>query len=407
MVTWQELQAYEAEIIEIYKQLHRIPELGLNEIKTSALIAEKLAQWGIDAETGVARTGIVATIYGAKPGINVALRADMDALPITEATALPYASETAGRMHACGHDAHVAMLLGAAKFFSQHRELLNGNLRLIFQPAEEDNDPTVLPLGDMYGGAYYMIREGCLKDVDCCLAIHVDPSLPVGSLKVFSREAMASTDLFRILIQGKGGHGGAPHLAVDVIPALEGILSAIQTIIPREISPFETAVLSVGTVNTVSSVWNAIPGRVEISGTYRTYNNEVREHITRRLEQLAEHIPAAHRCTGRFEREVGYPATVNNSTVAKLAAVSAAQLLGTENVNAAPVPQTGGEDVGLYFKEVPGAFMFLGCSDPGWTEFADLHDPHFKISLDTLLWGTAVHINNVITMQAQMNIDLC
>ena len=399
MVELNELKEIEKEMIELYKTLHQMPELGLNEVRTSALIAEKLREWGIETVTGVARTGVIGTIRSKKPGKTVALRADMDALPLIEATGLPYASKIPGKMHACGHDAHVSMLLGTARYFSLHPEKLKGNLRLIFQPAEEDNDPTVLPLGEMCGGAYYIIREGYLEDVDYCFALHVDPSLPVGTIKVFKKEAMAATDLFRIRIAGKGGHGGAPYKAVDVIPPLAGLLSAVNTVIPREINPFEAAVLSVGTVNTISSAWNATPGEVEITGTFRTYSDEVREYISSRLEQLAKAIPEAHRCTGYYEREVGYTPTVNDGAVAKVVAETAALQLGPGHVITDPEPQTGGEDVGLYFKEVPGAIAFLGCTEAGRKEFADLHNPSFRISLDTLIYGMAMHINCTEALQ--------
>lgn len=408
MIPMNEFKEMEDELISLYKQFHQIPELGLNEVKTSALIAKTLRSWNIETITGVARTGVIGTIYGVgmgdrsinSEGKTVALRADMDALPLTESTGLAYSSQSPGRMHACGHDAHVTMVLGAARYFSLHPEKLRGSLRLIFQPAEEDNDPTVPPLGDRCGGAYYIIREGYLSGVDYCLGIHVDPSMPVGSVKIFQKEAMAATDLFRITLEGKGGHGGAPHKAVDVIPPLAEFLSAVQTIIPREISPFDPAVISVGTVNTVSSVWNAIPGQVKLSGTFRTYSEAARERIDLRIRELAEGIAAAHHCRARYEKETGYPPTVNDKAVAAVISEAAGKLLGTEQVDVNPEPLTGGEDVGLYFKEAPGAFVFLGCTDPDCTDYVDLHNPEFKISLDTLIYGAALHVNNVLALQA-------
>lgn len=401
MIPISELNELEDEVINLYKELHRIPELGLNEVKTAALIANKLKEWNIETITGVARTGVIGTVYGVHAGKTIALRADMDALPITESTGLPYSSEHPGKMHACGHDAHVAMLLGAAKYFSQHPEKLCGNLRLIFQPSEEDIDPSAAPLGDVCGGAYYIIQEGYLKNVDYCMGIHVDPSMPTGNLKIFRKEAMAATDLFRITIKGKGGHGGAPHHAIDVIPPLAELLSAIQTIVPREISPFDPVVITVGTVNTVSSVWNATPGEVILSGTFRTYSDIARETVSFRLGEIAERIAAAHRCQAVYEREVGYPPTVNDETVALIISSAAKELLGAEHVNDTPEPLTGGEDVGLYFREVPGAFLFLGCTEPESTTYADLHNPSFKVSPAALIYGTALHINTVLALQSE------
>ncbi len=401
MVTLKDVSQIEKEIQEMYQHLHKIPELGFNEKETSRYIQSKLLEWGIETVSGVARTGVIGNIHGKNPGKKVALRADMDALPITEETGLPYSSTIPGKMHACGHDAHVSMLLGVARYFSQHPEKLQGSVRFIFQPAEEDKDPDVPALGEESGGAYYIIQEGYLKDVDYCLAIHVDPSLPVGQMKVFEKEAMATTDLFRVIIKGKGGHGGAPHKARDIIPPLTEILSALNTVIPREVNPFSPAVLSIGTVHTPSSVWNAIPGKAEISGTVRTYSEEVRNHINHRIQEIAGTIAKAHGSTARYEREKGYPCTVNDSRVAAMVVEAGEAFLGKGNVIADPEPLTGGEDVGRYFEQVPGAMMFLGCRDPESSTYSDLHSPDFKVDLKTLAHGTCIHINNVMKLQEE------
>lgn len=231
------------------------------------------------------------------------------------------------------------------------------------------------------------------------MGIHLDPCLPIGTLKVFDKEAMAATDQYTIVLEGKGGHGGAPHQAVDVIPALAVLLGSINTIIPREISAFEPAVLSVRTVNTISSAWNATPGRVEITGTFRTYDNQVREQINRRLGELAASIAKAHRCSAQYVRERGYDPTVNDPRVAGCVA-AARQYLGEDHVLTHPTPLTGGEDVGFYFQKVPGAFMFLGCAQPGEENHVDLHSPYFRVCLEGLIYGTLVHLNNLEAIQS-------
>lgn len=398
MIEKNKIDPFEKEMIDDYCTLHQSPELGLAEYKTSAFIEQKLQKWGIPYVSGVARTGVIGTITGKKPGKTVALRADMDALPITESTGLPYASQTPGKMHACGHDAHVAMLLGAAQYFSLHQDELCGTVKLIFQPAEEDNDPTAVPLGEVPGGAYYIIQDGHLRDVDYCLAIHMDPSLPVGSVKIHKKEAMAATDLFRVSLIGKGGHGGAPHQAVDVIPPLAELLSALNTVIPREISPFSPAVLTIGTVNTVASVWNATPGQVDISGTFRTYDEKTRAHIARRIDELSAAIATAHHCKAVYEREIGYSPTVNDERISRFLAKNMESFLGEGHVISNPEPLAGGEDVGFYLKQVPGAMMFMGCSDPGKTGYADLHNPSFTVDLRALAYGTLIHVNNVLAL---------
>lgn len=380
-----------------YMDLHRNPELGLMEYHTSEYISQRLSSFGLEVIRGVARTGVIGVLKGEKPGKTLVLRADMDALPIQEESGLAYASEIDGVMHACGHDAHVAMLLGTAKYMSENRQSIKGTIKFLFQPAEEDFAPETVPLGDYPGGAYYVVREGHLDNADVCLAIHVNPMIKTGQILVHSREAMASTDLFRIELIGVGGHGSAPENAIDPIPALGEILVALNMLPAREFSPFSPVVLSVGTVNTISSAWNAIPERIEISGTFRTYDEEIRNKINSRIKETAEKIAEAHKCSAVYTRENGYFPTVNHPEVVNRIVEQAKEYLGKNNVITDAKPFAGGEDVGIYFSHVPGAMIFLGCSKSEEANPVDLHNPKFILDLDALGYGVMVHLNNIIT----------
>ena len=256
MVSIDDVRACGEEAETCFKYLHRHPETGFEERETSKFIAQRLESYGfVKIKTGVGRTGVVADLLVEGAEKTLMLRADIDALPLQEVTGLDYASEIQGKMHACGHDAHTSMLLGAAKYLISHRGALRGNVRFVFQPAEE---------GPMPGGAELMIKDGVLEGVNACLAAHVSPLYPVGAIMVQAKESMASTDKFTVTIQGRGGHGAMPHAAIDPTPALAELLSALNLLPARELDPLDACVVTVGTVNTVSSAWNVIPGVIEL-----------------------------------------------------------------------------------------------------------------------------------------------
>lgn len=383
------------DVEKYYMDIHRNPELGLLEYNTSEYISERLESYGLEVVRGVARTGVIGILNGENPGKTLVLRADMDALPIQEESGLAYASKNDGIMHACGHDAHVAMLLGAAKFMAENRRSINGTIKFLFQPAEEDFAPGTVPLGDYPGGAYYVVKEGHLDNADVCIAIHVTPIIKTGQMLIHTREAMASTDLFKIELTGVGGHGSAPENAIDPIPSLGEILVALNMMTAREFGPFTPVVLSVGTVNTLSSVWNAIPEKIEITGTFRTYDEEVRNKINSRIEEMAKKIAEAHKCSSNYTREKGYFPTVNNPRIVNQIVEQAKIYLGDNNVITDIKPFAGGEDVGIYFSHVPGAMIFLGCAKPEDTNPVDLHNPKFTVDLNALSYGVMVHVNNI------------
>lgn len=393
MIGMQDIQAYLPELEENYQHLHQCPELGFGETETSAYILKKLAEYGIKGKQA-ARTGIIADIPGSAPGKTVAIRADMDALPIEELSGVSYASRNEGKMHACGHDSHVTMLLGAAHYLKEHPELFRGTVRLIFQPAEEGFDMNVLREvckegGDMRGGAASMIAFGALEGVDACFALHINSSMPVGTLGVPEELFSASSDIFELTIQGRGGHGSAPEDAVDPTGALAAVIAAYNALPSREVGALDSCSLSIGAIR-CGEVWNAIPDSAYVTGGLRAFSNEMRDHIFQRLREIAEGICAAHRCTAQFCRHEGYAPGICDREMAQVMSRVGREVLGGENVTMLPKPMMGSEDVGYYFQKVPGVIGWLG----GMPEAGPVpqHNPHFKIDLNALPYGMLVHI---------------
>lgn len=388
MITLNDIKIISEDAKSYYKILHSYPELGFEEYKTSDFIVSKLEEFNLEIIKNVAKTGVIGVIRGGKVNKTLMLRADIDGLSLTEESGLEYASKNEGRMHACGHDAHVAMLLGAAKYLSENRHLVKGNVKFVFQPAEEGPSP---------GGASVMIKEGVLNDVSACLAIHVSPLYKTGEVMVQKKEAMASTDFFKVEIIGKGGHGSAPHSAIDPIPALTEIMAAFNLLPSREIDPFDPCVVTIGTVNTISSSWNTIPEKIEITGTFRSFSVEVRETINKRLKEISEKISLAHRCIAVYTRKKGYMPTINDEKLAKFIFSIAKSYIPEKKVFFTTKPFTAGEDLGAYFQKVPGVLIWIGCADPNEESPVFLHNPNFKVFLETLAVGVQVHINNVLS----------
>ncbi|MBA3822908.1 MAG: amidohydrolase, partial [Ktedonobacterales bacterium] len=282
------------------RHIHQHPELGFKERETAAYVAERLAKLGIEHQTGVAQTGVVGLIHGAHPGRCVLLRADMDALPLTEETGAAYASQTPGVHHACGHDGHTAMLLAAAEILQQHRDQLHGTVKLVFQPAEEGP-----------GGALPMIEAGVMENphVDACFGLHLSNDNPLGTLVVQGGALQASADTFEITINGMGGHGAAPHQTVDAIAVGAAIIGELQRIVSREIDPLDPAVITVGAFH-AGSAHNIIPPRAELRGTIRTLDADVQDLIHRRIREVAEGVAAAARAKAEVHIARLYPVTV-------------------------------------------------------------------------------------------------
>jgi amidohydrolase len=371
-----DVEALRADTVELRRRVHRRPELAFQEVETARLVTETLERAGLEVSTGVARTGVVGLLRGSAPGRTLALRADMDALPLEEETGAAYSSEIAGRMHACGHDAHVAMAVSTARVLAGRRERLKGAVKFIFQPAEEGP-----------GGAELMVREGVLKqpDVDGVMGLHVWNDLEVGLLGIGPGPILASTDDFRLLVKGVGGHGAYPHEAVDPVLAAAHIVVALQAIVSRNLSPVEPGVVSVGTIRAGTAL-NVIPRTAELGGTLRAFSAEARELLGRRLLEVAQGVAAAHGAEVELQLERGYPAAVNHTQMTELCAEVATGLLGGDGV-VTPERSMGGEDMSYFLQEVPGCFVCLGSMNKAKGLDAPHHSPRFDIDEDALPLG--------------------
>ncbi len=343
------------DVVKWRRDFHTHPELSNREERTSRVVAERLREIGVDGiKTGIAHHGVVALIKGNHPGPVVALRADMDALPITEQTGLPYASKNQGVMHACGHDAHTAILLGTAKVLTQMRDEIHGTVKLIFQPCEEGAPP-----GEK-GGASLMTEEGALKDPDASaiFGLHVSPNVQVGYLEYCIGGALAAVDQFKIEVMGKGGHAAMPWDGVDPVVASSHIVIALQTILSRIVDTRETAVVTVGIING-GTRWNIIPDVVTLEGTVRTHDEKVRKLIRGKFERIVKNTAAAHGAEAKIEYNSYGSVTWNDPELTRRMLPTLGRAAGEDNVLEG-LPVMGGEDFAYYAKQIPGLFFFLG-----------------------------------------------
>lgn len=359
------------------REFHSHPELGFAEQRTARRVAETLAELGLEVQTGVGKTGVVGFLGEGRPVIGI--RADMDALPIHEENDVPYASQTPGVMHACGHDGHTAMLLGVAELLSQMPDRPPGQVRFLFQPSEERADE------ENKSGGLRMVEEGALDGVDVVIALHVASDQPAGKIQIAGGYATAAEDSFLITLTGTGGHGAYPHQGIDPTFILAQVLNAIHGIRARRINPTKAAALSIGSIH-AGSVTNVIPSKVEISGTIRTYDEETR---ARMKEELARALAVARALGGDFKLELrqGYPATYNDPAVAGLIRQTATELLGEESL-LPPEPGMGAEDFSYMAQKAPGAMFNLGAKYDERNR--PHHTPIFDINEDALPVGTAM-----------------
>ncbi|GAB6102551.1 amidohydrolase [Thermococcus atlanticus] len=368
----KELEPY---IIEMRRGFHARPELKYEEVWTSGVVVGELERLGYEV-VRTAGTGVVGVLRGKKPGRIVALRADMDALPIQEENDVPYKSKIPGKMHACGHDAHTAMLLGAARILAELKDELNGTVKLIFQPAEE---------GGL--GAKKIVEDGHLNDVDAIFGIHVWAQLPAGVIGVKTGPLLASADAFKTTIKGKGGHGAVPHMAVDPVAAVIDIVNAYQKIISREISPLEPAVISVTKI-AAGTTFNVIPETAELLGTIRAFNEDVRDYIIKRMERITKGYAESMRCDGEFELTMEHiPPTINDEKLAEFAR-EALKPLGRI---VEPEPTLGAEDFAFYTQKTPGVFIFLGIRNEEKGIIYPHHHPKFDVDESVLWKGSATY----------------
>ena len=366
------------------RDIHESPELGYDVHRTAAFVAERLRAFGCDeVATGLGRTGVVGVIKGRKPAGKgeikvIGLRADMDALPIEEATKLPYASRTPGKMHACGHDGHTAMLLGAARYLSETRNFA-GDAVVIFQPAEEGGF-----------GAAAMIKDGLLDRfaIDQIYGMHNGPGIPVGSFAIRPGPIMASTDAVNIHIEGRGGHAARPHISIDSVLVGAQLVTALQSIVSRSVDPLESAVVSMCEFH-AGNARNVIPQTAELKGTVRTLTPEVRALVEKRLREVVEGVARMTGAKINLDYERGYPVVVNHAAQTDVAIQVAKQVAGDGNVLEMP-PLMGGEDFAYMLEQRPGAFIFCGNGDS-----AGLHHPAYDFNDEAIVFGTSYWIKLV------------
>jgi len=362
------------------RDFHTHPELGFQEVRTAGIVSKELTSLGLEVHAGVGGTGVVALLEGAKPGPVVLVRADMDALPILEETGAPYASQNPGVMHACGHDGHTAVLLTVAKMLNAHRGELVGTVKFMFQPAEEG-----------MGGAEKMIEDGVLENpkVDATLALHVWNEKPIGWIGIAGGPVMAGAEIFKIKVQGKGGHGAVPHLAVDPILAAAQIVSALQGIVARNVAPLQTAVVSVCTIHG-GETFNVIPPAVEMTGTIRTFELAVRTRVLERFEKTVHSIAEGMDCQAEIDLQILTPATINRPESAQRVQAVARRLFPEADVDTANYITMGSEDFAFILEKVPGCFFFIGSANPEKGLDAGHHHPRFDFDEAALPRGAAL-----------------
>ncbi|GAA0135780.1 N-acetyl amino acid acetylase SndC [Paenibacillus sp. YSY-4.3] len=370
-------------MVERRRYLHRHPELSFKEQKTAAYVADVLKELGIDAAVGVGGNGVVGTIRGHLPGKTVALRADMDALPIQDEKTCEYASLVPGVMHACGHDGHTAVLLGVAEYFSTRRGTLQGEIRLIFQPAEE-----VCP-----GGALSMIEAGALDGVDVIYGVHLWTPIPVGTAASRPGPLMASTDEFFIELAGRGGHGGMPHAAVDSVVAGAALVLQLQSVVSRSVNPLDPAVVTIGSIHG-GTAQNVIADTCRLAGTVRCFQEETRRIIRERIEQLAEGTAQAYGAGVAIDYMTGYPSLVNHQEEYERFREVAERETGLSSELSPQIMPA--EDFAYYLQRVPGVFMLVGAGNPEKNAIYPHHHPKFDIDEEAML-----HAANLLIAMAE------
>lgn len=382
MVKPEDLAPLAPLMTEWRRDLHAHPELGFEEERTAGLVAAVLRQAGIEAAAGIGRTGVVGTLRGTAAAADraIGLRADMDALAMPEATGLPWASTHPGRMHACGHDGHTAMLLGAAVWLAAHRHRFAGTVRFVFQPAEESR-----------GGADAMIADGLFArfPMQAIYGLHNLPGLPLGTIAVPRQRVLASSDSWAVVFRGRGTHGAKPHLGTDAVLAAAAFVQAIQAIVARETDPLEPAVVSVGHIaGGDPAAPNVIPAEVRLGGTARAFSAAVRDHIEARLAAIAAGIAATHGVTADTSYTRRLSPTCNHPAYAARMVAAATATLGVAQVRDDHPPLTAGEDFSSFLAIVPGAYAWLGTGEPAHPEGVH-HNPHFDFNDAALLPGAA------------------
>jgi len=371
------VKEHEDLIIRLRRDLHKIPEVAYTEEKTSAYIADYLEGKGFEVTKGIAKTGVVALLPLSGPGKTLLVRSDIDALPVEEETGLPFASEHPGVMHACGHDAHMAMVLGAATILKKIGKDLKGNIKFVFQPAEEGP-----------GGAKPMIEEGVMENphVDYAVGCHLWPAIPEGTVGVRAGRLLAAMDRFDLKILGKGGHGAMPHLCVDALEVGTQVVGALQRIVSRQMNPLTPTVVTVGSFH-AGTTFNIIPGVAEMCGTTRRFDREVWQSWPERMERIIKGVCEAMGADYELKYSQGYPPLVNDEWMTEVVRQCAVEAVGEEKV-VEPEPTMGGEDMAFFLEKAKGCFYFLGVGREGGFP---LHNSRFTFNERVLLTGVEMY----------------
>ncbi len=370
--------------VALRRKIHAAPELGLDTPETQRAVLDALAELPLEIHTGGATSAIVATLRGSEAGRTLLLRADMDALPLHENTGLPFASERPGKMHACGHDAHTSMLVGAARILCEKRALLHGTVKFLFQPGEEG-----------FGGARIAVEEGLLEaepKVDAAFAIHINPVVPSGMVATRPGPFLASKDDFRVTLRGRGGHASMPHDAVDPIPVACEVVTALQAFTTRRFNVFDPVVITVAHIEG-GTTFNVIPATATLAGTLRSISSAARERLREGIPRVAKGIAQAHGLEAEVEVIPGYPVTVNDDRFAPYSADVARKLLGDSAVVLMPSPVMGAEDFSYILERVPGAMVFLGArpAKPASGDVAPIHSDRMVLDESAMARGVALH----------------
>ncbi|MGC1248675.1 MAG: M20 family metallopeptidase [Spirulinaceae cyanobacterium] len=380
-----EIRALHSQLVQWRRHLHQYPELGFQEKLTAKFVAQKLQEWGINHQTGIAKTGIVATINSPHPGPVLAIRADMDALPIQEENNILYRSRHDGVMHACGHDGHTAIALGTAYYLETYKDSFRGTIKIIFQPAEEHP-----------GGAKPMIEAGVLKnpDVDAIIGLHLWNRLPVGTLGVRSGALMAAVECFRCNILGKGGHGAMPDQTIDAVLVSAQVVNALQTIVARNVNPLDSAVVTVGELKAGTAL-NAIADRAYLSGTVRYFNPTLEGYLSGRVEEVIAGVCQTYGAKYELDYWQLYPPVINDTKIAELVSAVALQVVETPR-GVVPECQTmASEDMSFFLKEVPGCYFFLGSANGEKGLDYPHHHPRFNFDESALTTGVEMFVRCV------------
>ncbi|HVU11386.1 MAG TPA: amidohydrolase [Phototrophicaceae bacterium] len=374
-----EADALRDELVARRRDLHEHPELGFEEVRTAGIVARELNNLGLEVQTGVGKTGVVGLLEGAHDGPTILVRADMDALPIREENETDYASQTLGKMHACGHDGHTTIALGVAKLLSERKDQIAGRVKFVFQPAEE--------IGK---GAQAMVDDGVLSDLrpDYSVGLHLWNSMPVGEIGIADGAVMAGASIFKITIHGKGSHAASPHQGIDPVVCAAQLVTAFQTIPSRNVDPLDTVVLSVTMIHT-GDAFNVVPQSAEMRGTVRYYKREVVDLVKTRMQEMCDHIGAAMRCTVELDFQPMTIPVVNNPEVGAKLRQAFEPLIKPENMHLAERTM-GSEDVSLFMDDIPGTYFFLGAKDETRDAYYGHHHPRFSIDEDALPLGVAL-----------------